>query len=540
MRARSPLVAAASATATAAVVIVAIAAPAPAAGSDPAKTLPPGTVVVASNAPTTTVAPTVPSMPAVPTTTPAPTTSPAAPTTAATVPAEAPPIGEVIDIGDAKEPRPYDAYLATSLHDLNVWWEAEFPRLFEGEWSPLAGGIFAAYPSRTTPIPGCGGASGSTTYQDVSDYGAFYCPLGDFMAYDDGAQGILAELAAEFGDSVLAVVLAHEYGHAVQFRTGALDRDVPTVITEQQADCFSGAWTRRAWDGAAPGVTFTDADLRSGLIALVIVRDPVGENVFDDGGHGSAFDRIGAFQHGFLGSVDACIDLVDQPLPLLPNQFTGPDDEAVQGNAPFGYDDGQIIGLVVDDLTTFWPNELTPHDAAITSLELQPVTDPQADTCGLPVELATAGAAYCPQSSTVLFDEEQARFLYDEFGDFAVGYAIGHAWADAVQAALGLTLTGEPRSLVSDCLVGAWSAGAIRAPDNFSGTTTTSPLHPGRNVRLSPGDLDEAVQSAIVMGDAGFGDNVRGSAFEKIAYLRIGVLNGTDRCLDEAARLAAG
>jgi predicted metalloprotease len=540
VRARSPLVAVASAAVIAAVASAAIAAPAPAAGSDPAKTIPPGTVVVPAHVPTTTVAPTVPSMPSVPPTTPAPTTSPTAPTTAATVPAEEPPIGDVIDIGDAKEPRPYDAYLSASVRDLDVWWGAEFPRLFDGEWSPLAGGIFAAYPSRTTPIPGCGGGASSTSYQDVSDYGAFYCPLGDFMAYDDGAHGILAELAARFGDSVLAVVFAHEYGHAVQFRNGALDRDLPTVITEQQADCFSGAWSRRAWDGAAPGVTFTDTDLRSGLIALVFVRDPVGANVFDDGGHGSAFDRIGAFQHGFLGGIDACADLIDQPLPLLPNQFTGSIDAQRQGNARFGYDDGQIMDLVVDDLTTFWPNELAAHETTIPSLQLQPVTDPQADTCGLPVELATAGAAYCPQTGMVLFDEEQARFLYDEFGDFAVGYAIGHAWADAVQAALGLTLNGEPRSLVSDCLVGAWSAGAIRAPDNFSGTTTTSPLHPDRNVRMSPGDLDEAVQSAIVMGDEGFGDNVRGSAFEKIAYLRIGVLNGTDRCLDEAARLADG
>ena len=48
------------------------------------------------------------------------------------------------------------------------------------------------------------------------------------------------------------------------------------------------------------------------------------------------------------------------------------------------------------------------------------------------------------------------RVLYDDFGDFAVGYIIGLAWADAVQTALGSPLQGEARALASDCLVGAW------------------------------------------------------------------------------------
>ena len=34
--------------------------------------------------------------------------------------------------------------------------------------------------------------------------------------------------------------MAHEYGHAIQARLG-LD-DQPTVVLEQQADCFAGSW----------------------------------------------------------------------------------------------------------------------------------------------------------------------------------------------------------------------------------------------------------------------------------------------------------
>ena len=50
---------------------------------------------------------------------------------------------------------------------------------------------------------------------------------------------------------------------------------------------------------------------------------------------------------------------------------------------------------------------------------------------------------------------------------------------------------------------------------------------------VSPGDLDEAVKTALQVGDRGLGDNREGSAFEKIAAMRRGVLNGLPSCLAE-------
>ena len=88
------------------------------------------------------------------------------------------------------------------------------------------GGIFAAYPERTDSDPRVRLSWQDTSYQEVSDYGAFYCPDGDYMAYDDGELGVIYELAERFSPSVVAVVMAHEFGHAVQFRTDDLDRDV--------------------------------------------------------------------------------------------------------------------------------------------------------------------------------------------------------------------------------------------------------------------------------------------------------------------------
>ena len=373
---------------------------------------------------------------------------------------------------------------------------------------------------------------GNTSYQEVSDYGAFYCPDGDFMAYDDGELGVIYELAERFSPSVVAVVMAHEFGHAVQFRTGDLDRDLPTIYTEQQADCFSGAWARRVWDGLAAGLTFGDEDIRTGLIALVAVADPVGTSVLEPGGHGAAFDRIGAFQEGFIGGVDNCVGLIDKPLPLLPNEFDpATTDQLTNGDARFGWESGEIMALLIGDLSTFWPTQVTANGSTMPAVTLRPVSDPISDNCGDPEGMATFGAVHCAATNEVLFDEAFGRVLYDDFGDFAVGYVIGLAWAEAVQLALGSPLQGEPRALASDCLVGAWIGSRINFDPGTGPATTAAPTE--RHMTVSPGDLDEAVQTALVVGDRGLSDDREGSAFEKIAAIRRGVLSGLPTCLAE-------
>ncbi len=464
---------------------------------------------------------------------PAPPTTATTTTTTAAV-TQGPPIGEVVDVGNAKPPRFYDAYLAAGLADIQAWWASEFPRLYGEPWTPLEGGIFAAYPERTAPpIPGCG-FPGDTSYQEVSDYGAFYCPDGDYIAYDDGELGIIHELAERFSPSVVAVVMAHEFGHAVQFRSDELDRNVPTIYTEQQADCFSGAWARRVWEGQVAGLTFGDEDIRTGLIALVAVADPIGTSVLEPGGHGAAFDRIGAFQEGFNGGIDNCVGLIEKPLPLLPNEFArGSNDHLTNGNARFGWGSGEIMELLSGDLSVFWPAQVDTAGATMTPLTVRGVADPSTDNCDDPETMAHFGAVYCAATNEVLFDEGLGRVLYDDYGDFAVGYVIGLAWAEGAQSALGSPLDGEPRALASDCMVGAWIGSRIQFDPGTGPPVTTNPAQPPATMIVSPGDLDEAVRTALVVGDRGLDDNLEGSAFEKIAAMRRGVLNGMPTCLAE-------
>jgi predicted metalloprotease len=443
------------------------------------------------------------------------------------IPGDPTAIESVVDVGTGRIPRPYDDLVAAALADLADWWSRELPATYGLAFTPLAGGVIAAYPERQEPLPGCG--SSSTSYPEINEYAAFYCPLGDFMIYDDGDDSLLGALAAEFGPAVMGVVLAHEYGHAVQQRIGALDRNLATIVTEQQADCFAGAWVAHARSGASPYVRLGDADVRSALIAMVTVRDPVGIDQFSEGGHGSAFDRVGAFQEGFTGGVARCALLLDDPLPLMPNTFRSDADVANDGDLPFGFDDGAIAPLIVESLQAYWAFQLGALGRTFEPPVLVPESDVSGVSCGSrPLQV---GIVVCPGDGTVHVDERFARQLYDDpiegRADFAVGYLLGTGWADAVQHQLDSKLTGEPRALANDCLVGAWSRDLFPR-DVRPGEAEDRP-------GISPGDLDEAVLAAITIGDPGFEDDRIGSAFEKIDAYRDGVLGGFDACLGRLA-----
>ena len=79
----------------------------------------------------------------------------------------------------------------------------------------------------------------------------------------------------------------------------------------------------------------------------------------------------------------------------------------------------------------------------------------------------------------------------------------------------GRPLQGREAQLTIDCLAGSWTSDLLH-PDNPSG------------VRLSPGDLDEAVTALLVLGRTGTSGGV--SAFDRIAAYRDGVLKSLSAC----------
>ncbi len=457
-----------------------------------------------------------PDDPATPTTTlPAPTVS---------VPADP----AAIDFGPSKPAKAYDDFLLAVMTDLETWWTQQYPAIYGAPFEPLGGGVYAAYPDRPDDIPGCG--TSSTTYEEVQQYVAFYCGVGDFMVYDDSDDGLLAQLARDYGPGTIGTVFAHEFGHAIQLQAGNLDRALPTILTEQQSDCFAGAWTARVAHGESATVRYSDADVTAGLIAMTKVSDPVGIDQFTEGGHGSGFDRVGAFQVGFTEGAARCAEILDDPLPLVPNQFTSFDDQNSGGNAPFGYAKDDLFGFLPNDLNLYWDQQLADTLPEMGPLELAVVNSSDDEQCSDLRGDLDRGTALCASTGEVVVNETAALDLYRSLGDFSVGYLLGSAWSEAVQEAAGSDLTGEARALVNDCLTGGWVQTVILV-ETPNGLDLPRPRADGRTSTVSAGDLDEAIQALLLVADPGTDDNVVGSAFEKIAALRTGIIDGTDACL---------
>ena len=459
------------------------------------------------------------------------------------------PFSDVVDADSNRVPGDHDDFIAVAFTDIERWWNDVYPAVYGTPFEPLDGELYAGSPTRTTPIPGCG--EPETDYDDLQLFVAFYCNVGDFMAYDEGADpdvSLLTPLADAFGSAVMGVVLAHEYGHAIQERIGALDRPLATIVTEQQADCFAGAWTGQAYRGESPLLRLGDTDVRAGLLAMLEVRDPVGTSQFTPGGHGSAFDRVGAFQEGFIEGPARCAELIDDPLPLMPNQFQPfTADEVLAGNAPYDCDDldpevrQQLFGedctsapeFLADDLINFW--QVTFADEFGTQFEPFTVatSDDLASVSCAGVRPLTPQVVVCPEERTVVYDEPEVVDLYAEFGDFTLGYIYGIAAAELVQLDLGTELSGEDRALLNDCYTGAWVRDITPGDD---GVTPRSQRdddgdgEPDSTVATSPGDLDEAIRMAILLGDIGINVDQIGTAFEKIDAFRTGVLGGLGSC----------
>lgn len=129
---------------------------------------------------------------------------------------------------------------------------------------------------------------------------------------------------------------------------------------------------------------------------------------------------------------------------------------------------------------------------------------------------ATGAAYYCRSGNYVAFDNKVlGPQLYDRIGDNAIGMLLADLFAQAAQDRRGRPIEGRDAQLSIDCLAGSWTSDLLRrGPDS--------------EVRLSPGDLDEAVAALLVFGRAGSSSGV--SAFERIGAFRGGVLNALQAC----------
>lgn len=348
---------------------------------------------------------------------------------------------------------------------------------------------------------------------------AAFCPLDNSIGWDRGE--LLPSLRQLYGEMAVTMVLAHEYGHSVQHQAGLNRPDTPTLVAEQQADCFAGAYMRWVAAGDSRRFTLSTGDGLNALLASVIsFRDPLlrGNRVVSHGGeHGSAFERISAFQFGFTDGPATCKSIVEDEI----TQRRGDLPVALQRNE-----------------TGNWPVSRESVNSVIAAMNIlfQPAKPPRltldpAAAAKCPDARPTPPASFCPATNTIAVDLAALKKLGAASagttgltGDNTAYSVLISRFMLAMQHALGLPLDTPEAGLRTACLTGVATrklARQVNTPD-------------GNTVALTAGDLDEAVAGLLTNGLAA--SDVNGQAatagFARIDAFRTGVLGDQDDCFD--------
>ncbi|MCG2622096.1 neutral zinc metallopeptidase [Arthrobacter sp. I2-34] len=189
------------------------------------------------------------------------------------------------------EPAPAEnlqADIATAQAATNTYWATHWNEFFDGSYTPpTVVGLYDGTNPATAPV--CGG-------QPLGPGNAYYCPEGDYVAWDAG----LMTNGYQSGDAWPYLVVAHEWGHAIQNR---LPQSLITPAPELQADCLAGA---ALFGAAADGtLVFEDGDQQELVAALSALADQTPWT--KSGDHGDALERVNAFSSGRQGGVEACL-----------------------------------------------------------------------------------------------------------------------------------------------------------------------------------------------------------------------------------------
>jgi predicted metalloprotease len=425
--------------------------------------------------------------------------------TALDPPVSAVPEGEVRIVGATDEP--IDQLAANALADLEDFWSQQFPEVYGEQFQPLRGGYFSVDPGNLDPRAYPDGVSCGADPLDVQG-NAFYCqaasePNSDSISYD---RAFLTELAEEFGDFIPDLVMAHEFGHAIQGRVGY---PPASILAETQADCFAGAWTRWVADGEAQHTTVRGPELDDVLRGYLQLRDPVGTGLNEESAHGSYFDRVSAFQEGFSDGVEACRDNFDTDRVLTQREFSDADLQT-GGNAP----PDQLPGIVDSTVTPFFEDVVASAGGSFDAPTVEGL-DGSTPSC------AEDELDYCEGDNVVAIDSDFAAEAYD-IGDFAVISAVTIPYGLDARDQLGLSTDDEDAYRSAVCATGAYGRAL------FDQQIDQPPDNP---ISISPGDIDEGVVFLLTFGnDPAVIPDANLTGFQLVDIFRAGFTRGTEPC----------
>lgn len=400
-----------------------------------------------------------------------------------------------------------DTLATNAIADIETYWDRTYPQIFGGAAFRPADKLISwdAY-SRSNP---------EFCREDTSGFpNAGYCTNDRTIGWDRGA--LFPELIDAFGPMGVVVVLAHEYGHAIQDQAGLVDRNTLGIVAEQQADCFAGAFVRYVAQGQAERFTINTTDgLSSVLETIVSVRDATPDDPAFE--HGSAFERVTATQMGFTTGARICTSIDQQEI------------ETRRGDLPryFEADESGELPVTTQTLDMF-----TQTFSLVLGLDPAPTVSYDGAETNCADAQTTHPVSYCPATDTIGIDVDdlaafgvplQTNDLVPRIvrGDFGAYILFLSRMVLAQQHRQDRPLQGAAIALRTACLAGV----------------ATAKLSPGirpeeAQVYMSPGDLDEAVSGLLDNGAAA--SDVNGttvlSGFTRVEAFRIGVLQDQFAC----------
>ncbi len=209
--------------------------------------------------------------------------------------------------------------------------------------------------------------------------------------------------------------------------------------------------------------------------------------------------------------------ILDDIEKAVPRAGPGTRSPSARGRTEVGTIDAFLTD-VLGSVDEYWTRTLTASDLPEPRVSYLwvPPGDRVRSGCGAVAD--DRAAFYCPADDTIYLAQNLAARLYagltDDFpgqragygravGDFGVAYIVAHEYAHNLQTELGVfaqTAEGssKPFELQADCMAGLWGNSVYRAG------------------KVKPGDIDEAMGTALAVGDFDYGnENHHGTPEER-------------------------